>query len=54
MRDGSWRSSRKDERLQVLKKIIKQEHFPLVWYDEGKNLHSIENLTLNYKKRISM
>ncbi|UJR23980.1 hypothetical protein I4U23_026946 [Adineta vaga] len=50
MRDGSWRSCRKDERLQVLKTILEQEHFPLVWYDEGKNLYSIENLTLNYKK----
>jgi len=50
MRDGSWRSCKKDERLQVLKTIIEQEHFPLVWYDEGKNLYSTENLTLNYKK----
>ncbi len=50
MRDGSWRSCKKDERFQVLKTIIEQEHFPLVWYDEGKNLYSIENLTLNYKK----
>jgi hypothetical protein len=50
MRDGSWRSCKKDERLQVLQTIIEQEHFPLVWYDEGKNLYAIENLTLNYKK----
>ena len=50
MRDGSWRSCKKDERLQVLRKIIEQEHFPLVWYDEGKNLYAIENLTLNFKK----
>ncbi|CAF3441824.1 unnamed protein product [Rotaria sp. Silwood1] len=50
IRDGSWRSCRKDERLQVLKKIIEQENFPLIWYDEGKNLYSIENLTINYKK----
>jgi len=50
MRDGSWRSCKKDERLQVLKTIIDQEHFPLVWYDEGKNLYAIENLTLNFKK----
>ncbi|CAF3707984.1 unnamed protein product [Rotaria sordida] len=50
MRDGSWRSCRKDERLQVLKKILEEEKFPLIWYDEGKNLYSIENLTLNCKK----
>lgn len=50
LRDGSWRSCKKDERLQVLKTIIDQERFPLVWYDEGKNLYAIENLTLNYKK----
>jgi eukaryotic translation initiation factor 2C len=50
MRDGSWRSCKKDERLQVMKTIFEREHFPLVWYDEGKNLYSIENLTLNLKK----
>jgi hypothetical protein len=50
MRDGSWRPCRKDERLEVQKTIIEREHFPLVWYDEGKNLYSTENLTLNYKK----
>lgn len=50
IRDGSWRSCKKDERLEVIKKIIEQEHFPLVWYDEGKNLYSIENLSLNLKK----
>ncbi|CAF3950261.1 unnamed protein product [Rotaria sp. Silwood1] len=50
VRDGLWRSCRKDERLQVLKKILEQEHFPLVWYDEGKNLYSIENLILNYEQ----
>ncbi|CAF4439579.1 unnamed protein product, partial [Rotaria sp. Silwood2] len=30
IRDGSWRSCKKDERLQVVKKILEQEHFPLV------------------------
>jgi hypothetical protein len=50
MRDGSWRSSRKDERLQVLKTIVEREKFPLVWYDEGKNLYAMENLTLTLKK----
>jgi hypothetical protein len=50
MRDGSWRSCRKDERFQVIRTIIEEEHFPLVWYDEGKNLYAIENLTLNFKK----
>ena len=49
MRDGSWRSCRKDERLEVIKKITEEERFPLVWYDEGKNLYAIENLTLNLK-----
>ena len=50
MRDGSWRSCKKDERFEVLRTIIEREQFPLVWYDEGKNLYSSENLTLNWKK----
>ena len=50
MRDGSWRSCKKDERLQVTKTIVERERFPLVWYDEGKNLYSIENLNLTLKK----
>ena len=50
VRDGSWRPCRKGERLEVQKTIIEREHFPLLWYDEGKNLYSTENLTLNYKK----
>lgn len=50
LRDGTWKSARKDERLQVMRTIVEREHFPLVWYDEGKNLYSIENLTLNLKK----
>ena len=50
MRDGSWRSCKKDERLQVMKTIFERENFPLVWYDEGKNLYATENLTLNLKK----
>ncbi|CAF1508752.1 unnamed protein product [Adineta steineri] len=49
MRDGAWRSCKKDERFQVLKTIIEREKFPLVWYDEGKNLYAKENLTLNFK-----
>lgn len=50
MRDGSWRSSRKDERLHVIRKIVDEEHFPLVWYDQGKVLYSLENLTVKFKK----
>ncbi|UJR24794.1 hypothetical protein I4U23_006169 [Adineta vaga] len=50
MRDGSWRTSKKDERFQVIKTIIERENFPLVWYDQGKNLYAKENLTLKYKK----
>ncbi|CAF3657074.1 unnamed protein product, partial [Rotaria sp. Silwood1] len=38
MLDGSWHSCNRDERLQVLKAIIQQEHFPFVW------------LTLKFKK----
>ena len=49
MRDGSWRSCKRDERFQVMKTIIERENFPLVWYDQGKNLYSIENLTLKLK-----
>ncbi|CAF4800502.1 unnamed protein product [Rotaria sp. Silwood1] len=48
MSDGSWYSCGKDERLQVMKKIINKENFPLVWYDEGKNLYSIENLIFRF------
>ncbi|CAF0858888.1 unnamed protein product [Rotaria sp. Silwood1] len=43
-RDGTWRPARKDDRFLVLRKIIEREHFPLVWYDEGKSLYSIELL----------
>jgi hypothetical protein len=50
MRDGSWRSCKKDERFQVMKTIIEREQFPLVWYDQGKNLYAMENLTLVLKK----
>ena len=50
MRNGSWRSCKKDERFQVMKTIIEREQFPLVWYDQGKNLYSTENLTLILKK----
>ncbi|CAM4828389.1 unnamed protein product [Rotaria magnacalcarata] len=34
-----------------MKQIINREKFPLVWYDEGKNLYSIENLMLNLRKK---
>jgi len=50
MRDGSWRSSKKDERFQVMKTIIEREEFPLVWYDQGKTLYATQNLTLILKK----
>ncbi|CAF3792637.1 unnamed protein product [Rotaria socialis] len=50
MRDGSWRSCKKDERFQVMKTIIEREEFPLVWYDQGKSLYSTQNLTLTLKK----
>ncbi|CAF1402264.1 unnamed protein product [Adineta steineri] len=43
-RDGTWRPSKKDDRFVVLRKIIERENFPLVWYDEGKSLYSIELL----------
>ncbi|CAF4038008.1 unnamed protein product [Rotaria sp. Silwood2] len=43
-RDGTWRPAKKDDRFIVLRKIIEREHFPLVWYDEGKSLYSIELL----------
>jgi len=43
-RDGTWRPAKKDDRFVVLRKIIDRENFPLVWYDEGKNLYSIELL----------
>ncbi|CAF3167345.1 unnamed protein product [Rotaria socialis] len=51
MSDSSWYSCGKDERIQVMKQIINKENFPLVWYDEGKNLYSIENLMLNLRKK---
>jgi hypothetical protein len=43
-RDGTWRPAKKEDRFTVLRKIIERENFPLVWYDEGKNLYSIELL----------
>jgi hypothetical protein len=42
---------KKDERLQVMKKRINEGNFPLVWYDEGKHLYSVENLMLNLTKK---
>ena len=33
-----------------MKTIIDREHLPLVWYDQGKNLYSMENLTIKLKK----
>ncbi|CAF4272134.1 unnamed protein product, partial [Rotaria sp. Silwood2] len=53
MLDGSWHSwhsCNRDERLQVLKAIIQQEHFPFVWYDDEKYLYAKEDLTLKFKK----
>ena len=50
MRDGSWRSCKRDERFQVIKTIIEREKFPLVWYDQGKSLYAKENLTVNFNK----
>ncbi|UJR08589.1 hypothetical protein I4U23_012848 [Adineta vaga] len=43
-RDGTWRPAKKDDRFIILRKIIERENFPLVWYDEGKSLYSIELL----------
>ncbi len=43
-RDGTWRPAKKDDRFIVLRKIIERENFPFVWYDEGKNLYSIQLL----------
>ncbi|CAF1297196.1 unnamed protein product [Adineta ricciae] len=43
-RDGTWRTAKKDDRFIILTKIIERENFPLVWYDEGKSLYSIELL----------
>ena len=50
MRDGSWRSCKKDERFQVMKTVIEREKFPLVWYDQGKSLYAKENLTIKFNK----
>ena len=50
MRDGFWRSCKKDERFQVIKTIIERESFPFVWYDQGKTLYALEDLTLKLKK----
>lgn len=43
-REGVWRPAKKDDRFIILRKIIEREHFPLVWYDEGKSLYSIDLL----------
>ena len=42
--DGSWRVAKKDDRFVILNKILAREHFPLVWYDEGKCLYSVDLL----------
>lgn len=47
-RDGTWRPAKKDDRFVIFKKITERDNFPLVWYDEGKNLYSIE-LLVNLK-----
>ncbi|CAF3771180.1 unnamed protein product [Rotaria sp. Silwood1] len=45
-RDGNLCSARKDERWQTLKELARKEkNFPIVWYDEGKNLYTRELLT---------
>ena len=43
-RDGTWRPAKKDDRFIVLRRIIERENFPLVWYDDGKNLYSMDLL----------
>jgi len=43
-RDGGWRPAKRDDRFPVLTRIIERENFPLVWFDEGKTLYSIETL----------
>ena len=43
-RDGTWRPAKKDDRFRVLTMISEREHFPLVWYDEGKSLYSLDLL----------
>ena len=46
--------ARKDNRWEVLQKIMKVDpKFPLVWYDEGKNLYTRELLS-NYDKPIEV
>ncbi|CAF0869226.1 unnamed protein product [Rotaria sordida] len=50
MSGGSWHSCNRHERLEVLQKIIKQEHFPLVWDDNRKYLYAKEDLTYKFKK----
>ncbi|CAF1565590.1 unnamed protein product [Adineta ricciae] len=43
---GITRSARKDERWEVVKKIVQEnENFPMVWYDEGKTLYTRSLLT---------
>ena len=43
-RDGSWRPAKKETRFLVLQMLSEREKFPLVWYDEGKSLYSIDLL----------
>jgi hypothetical protein len=45
-RDGKPAPARKNERWEMLQELAKREkNFPLVWYDEGKNLYTRELLT---------
>ncbi|CAF1109966.1 unnamed protein product [Didymodactylos carnosus] len=52
-RDGTWRPAKKDDRFLVMKKIIEREKFPFVWYDDGKNLYSTEDLS-GFQKQYEM
>ncbi|UJR07552.1 hypothetical protein I4U23_011840 [Adineta vaga] len=45
-RDGKLCAARKNERWETLQQLAKREkNFPIVWYDEGKNLYTRELLT---------
>ncbi|CAF1269422.1 unnamed protein product, partial [Didymodactylos carnosus] len=43
-RDKSLRLANKDERWETLQRIAKRENFPVIWYDEGKNMYTRANL----------
>lgn len=42
--DQTWRPAPRDDRTNVLSRILQRYDFPFVWHDEAKSLYSIERI----------